>query len=165
MQILKKGVFGGIPSERVHVSRMVISTSSTAKANVISHKSHKIARNTILTVILFLMLIVTGFTIFSFIATPEFLVKREIENIATDYYENYFYPSIPNPSGLDSYLQSGFARVNLRQLLLYDNRKHYASMEYLSSYCDLDKTQIKVYPEKPFEKKSYRVEYTYSCKF
>lgn len=161
----KKGVFGGIPSTRVHVPKMLAVASSTAWANTITHKSHKIAKNTILIIIASLMLIIVGITIFAFIATPEYLVKREIENIARDYYENYYYPSIPNPSGLDYYAERGFARVTLRQLMLYDNRKHYASMEYLSTYCNLDQTQIKIYPEKPFERKNYRVDYTYSCKF
>ena len=154
-----------LSSQRVHTSRTRSVPSRRAHSKTNSERSYYFAKNSILTVIAVAMLVVLGFTIFNFIATPEFLVKREITNIATDYYENYFYNLIPNPNDLDFYNKHGFARMTLRQLLLYDDRKHGASEAYLSDYCDLDKTQIKIYPEQPYDRKSYHIDYTYSCKF
>ena len=145
--------------------------------------SARTAKNTILTVIILTMLTVIGFTIFNFIATPEFLVKREIKSITSDYYENYFYNKIlennsldPNESdssviepvlseALKKYVDTGFARLTLRQLLLYDDAKHSGSSKYLSKYCDLDTSLLKIYPESPFGRKNYHVDYSYSCKF
>jgi len=142
------------------------------------------AKNIVLTIISTTALIVIGFMIFNLIATPEFLVKREVESITKDYYENYFYPSIlsnnsisadsvSTPEGaasalsdvLAQYTEKGFARLTLHQLLLYDNLRHYSSIASLSKYCDLDRTLIKIYPESPFTHQNYRVNYTYSCKF
>lgn len=146
-------------------------------------RSYYLAKNVILTVIALAMLTMILFTIYNLIATPEFLIKREIENITTDYYENYFYsqilennsidPNETNPaiiepamkSVMPRYAEPGFARLTLRQLLLYDNKKHYSSINYLSEYCDLDQTLIKIYPEEPFGRKNYRVDYSYYCKF
>lgn len=134
----------------------------------IKTKNTDFARRTIFGVIVVAMLAVFVYTIFSIIATPEFLIKREIESIATDYYENYFYPNIPKPSladVLDKYTSTGFPRLTLNQLLLYDNRKHYASFDTISQYCDVNKTIIKIFPESPFTSKNYRIEYNYSCNF
>ena len=139
-------------------------------------KNTDFARRTIFGVIVVAMLAVFVYTIFSIIATPEFLIKREIESIATDYYENYFYPNIQKNHSLnseepsladvlDKYASTGFPRLTLNQLLLYDNRKHYASFDTISQYCDVNKTIIKIFPESPFTSKNYRIEYNYSCNF
>ena len=141
-------------------------------------------KSIILTIIASVALIVIGFMVFNLIATPEYLVKREVESITKDYYENYFYPSIlsnnsiatdsvSTPEGaasalsdvLAQYTEKGFARLTLHQLLLYDHLRHYSSISSLSKYCDLDRTFIKIYPESPFTRQNYRIDYTYSCKF
>ena len=157
--------------------------SRTNRSYISANRTATVARNTILTVIGLAMLAVLAFTIFNFIATPEFLVKREVESITKDYYENYFYPQIlennslsrdeSDPAVLEPimsealkrYIEHGFARVSLRQLTLYDDRRHGASASALSEYCNLDQTLIKIYPESPFTSTNYRVEYDYSCKF
>lgn len=150
----------------------------------VSYQNTRTAKNAILTVIVIVTLTVVAYFIFSIIATPEFLVKREIESIATDYYENYFYRNILDNNSLtpedvsdstsaenslssilDSYKNTGFPRITLNQLLLYDNRKNYASASPISEYCDLNKTTIKIFPESPYTVKSYRIEYNYSCNF
>lgn len=147
----------GLRAQNVHVSPAVSKTTSRDFSDV--------SKNSITTVIIFAMLAVIGFIIFNLIATPEFLVKHKIEKIVADYYENYFYDSIPNPDALTKYVDRGFARVTLHQLLLFDDRRHGAATAELSKYCDLDNTLIKIYPESPFERKNYHVDYTYSCKF
>ena len=131
---------------------------------IMGAKNTQAIKNTILTVIVIATLTVVFYFIFAIIATPEFLVKREVESITADYYENYFYPNIlknnslslddvSNPDSakeklsgiLDNYQNTGFPRVTLNQLLLYDNRKNYASASSISEYCDLDKTIIKIF--------------------
>ncbi|MBQ3440869.1 hypothetical protein IJG27_00960 [Candidatus Saccharibacteria bacterium] len=139
------------------------------------------AKTSILTVIVSVMLIITGFTIFCLIATPETLVKNEVTSIASDYYENYFYSKILDNNSLSqnsadfnesvmedimkNYTARGFANISLKQLLLYDNQKHASATAFLEQYCNLDRSYIKIYPEAPFNRKNYRVDYNYSCKF
>ena len=173
------------------MNKKKLSTSTRTRARVRARTSTRqrandparIAKNTVLAVIILAMLTVIAFTLYNLIATPEFLVKREVESITSDYYENYFYNKIlennsinPKESdlsiiepamskALEKYVSNGFARVSFRQLLLYDDRKHAASSNFLSEYCDLDKSIIKIYPESPFGRKNYRVDYSYSCKF
>ena len=134
-----------------------------------ARRSWDLAKNTVLTSIAIVMLLVLVYVIFSLIATPEFLIKREIESIAADYYENYFYESNEFSDSADSTLEkystTGLPRITLNQLLLYDNRKHYASASTISKYCDLNKTIVKIFPEPPYTSKNYRVEYNYSCNF
>lgn len=142
---------------------------------------NRAAKGSILTIIVAVLFIMIGFTTFGLIATPEYLVKNEITAIATDYYENYFYNRILDNNFLttdspdfsestmekimDKYIDRGFANVSLRQLLLYDNKKHAAATPLLEEYCNLDASSIRIYPEAPFDRQNYRVDYKYSCKF
>lgn len=152
---------------------------------ITSSVTPRTAKNTILVVIVIVMLAILAYTIFTLIATPEYLVKREIESITADYYENYFYENNILKSNslslddvkdatsakehlesiLDNYLETGFSRITLNQLLLSNNRKYYSSASSISKYCDLNATFIKIFPLSPYTKKDYRVDYKYSCNF
>lgn len=154
-----------ISASGVHASKMPVRISEPALSRSRSYDAYHFSRNSILTIIIFVTLIVVGFSIFNLIATPEFLVKHRIENIAKDYYENYFYDSVPDHEALDLYKDTGLARISLRQLLLYSDKKHATSLEFFEKYCDLEKTYIKIFPENPYERINYRVDYTYSCNF
>ncbi|MBR3252654.1 hypothetical protein IKF84_01105 [Candidatus Saccharibacteria bacterium] len=139
------------------------------------------ARTSVLTVIATIMLIVIGFNIFCLVVTPEKLVKDEITAITSDYYENYFYNKVLDNNSLSTdnadfnasamekilknYTNRGFASISLRQLLLSDDQKHIAATEHLEKYCNLDRSNIKIYPEAPYNRQNYHVEYSYSCKF
>lgn len=163
----------GIFSQEVHNSRTQIASSSPANSSSRSFKSYYFARRIILGVIGLAVITMILFTLFNLIATSEYLVKRRIKSIASDYYENYYYNLVlsfnENHGDIDQvfahYQNSGFAKVTLRQLLLYDNQKHIGAMSELSKYCNLDSTIIKVYPEPPFSKTNYHINYGYSCKF
>ena len=111
----------------------------------------------------------------SILFSPERVTKNQISQLASEYYENYFYAKLitANPSIttkeleeiLGKYQTSGLAAIPLRQLLLYDNQKNAASAPKLEKYCDTNNTYMKFYPEPPYSKTSYHTEYFYSCNF
>ncbi len=132
-----------------------------------------IAKGVVTGVIITAMLIIAGLTIFHVFHTPESNTKSKIESIAADYYENYFYKNILNniadksslATVLSKYEKTGFSRVSLRQLLLYDNKKHNSEAPELKKYCDESMTSIQIFPDPPYSSKDYHVSYYYSCEF
>lgn len=124
-----------------------------------------IARRLALSVIILAMLVVILAVLFMSFTKPEKMVTQKMEEIATDYYENYFYDRIKDYNNLDSYVENGFSRVTLRQLLLFDSERHADAASLLNQYCDAEKTYIRIYPEEPFSKKDYRIDYNYACTF
>ena len=148
-----------------------------------SFKDSNPTKKIVLGVIGVAVIAVIAFTIYGLIATPEFLTKRKIESITADYYENYFYNAILENNSIDlkdasdtsassaissileEYTESGFTETSLRQVLLSNHGKHFDETAEIEKYCDLDQSEIEIFPESPFGRKNYRVEYTYSCKF
>ena len=130
-------------------------------------------QKTILLVILLCFIIVICLSIFSFLYKPEDHIKGTIENLSRDYYENYLYPSFNEINDFENdpsvvmkkYEKHGFPTLSLRKLLLYDNRKNGKYADELTHYCDEDHTIIRFYPEAPYEKDNYRIDFTYSCEF
>ncbi|MBR3230763.1 hypothetical protein IKF73_01910 [Candidatus Saccharibacteria bacterium] len=109
-------------------------------------------------------------TICSLIFKPENLVKAQISALATDYYENYLYPSFDQNSPnfndfMQKYETTGLTITTLRQILLHDHQKNVTAAPFLKEHCDENSTFIKFYPEYPYSKTSYHVEYSYSCDF
>lgn len=155
----------GLYAREIHISKTPVRISGPALSRSRSYDAYHFSKNSILTIIIFVTLMVVGFSIFNLIATPEFLVKNRINRIATDYYENYFYDSVPDHEALSIYKDTGLAKVSLRQLLLYSDKKHATSLEFFEKYCNLEKTSIKVFPEEPYERQNYHVDYAYSCNF
>ena len=106
--------------------------------------------------------------------TPEKIAHRELEKIAKDYYENYFYDNYTanfsdseRNEKLAKISKNGFPHTMLRQLLLYDDGKHANSapnFRYEGYTCDTNKTYVIYFPEEPYGKTDYRVEYHYDCK-
>ena len=106
---------------------------------------------------------------------PERLAKLEIKNLASDYYENYFYDNFANSqkfinledidAAMDKYVNFGFAKVSLRQLLLRGGRDNSLPISALINHCNENETFVKFYPESPYSETSYHTEYTYSCDF
>lgn len=117
----------------------------------------------ILGVIIVAGIVVSFSLIFSFLFSPEHLAKSEFKALVSEYYEDYVYSKITDPTVLEKYQAVGLAPVSLRQLLLHDPALSPA--DHLSSLCDEDKTFAKIYPEPPYQKSNYRVEYTYACEF
>ena len=126
-----------------------------------------IAKGVVTGVIITAMLIVAGLTVFHVFHTPESNSKAKIEYIAADYYENYFYKNDKSSLAtvLSKYEKTGFSKVSLRQLLLYDNKKHSSEGAELKKYCDEERTSIQIYPDPPYSSKDYHVSYFYACEF
>lgn len=166
--VKKKPVASGKVSKRVRTNSL-----RRARAREFSRKSHSVARTVILVVIGLTMLTVVLGVLAARFNHPEHVVSRRIEEISADYYENYFYDKLkdyasesrPFDKIMKYYENSGFSKVTLRDLLLFDNERHAADANLLKKYCDESATYVKFYPVEPFGKKDYRAEYNYSCVF
>lgn len=127
---------------------------------------------TIIVIILCMLSVITA-VIYNLFSKPENIVKAKISEISSDYYENYLYKNFNfekySSEDLANFMQKyenvGLTTTTLRQLLLYDHQKNADVAPLLKKYCDENTTFIKFYPEQPYSKTSYRVEYTYSCEF
>ena len=105
----------------------------------------------------------------------ENLVQQKIEQVARDYYENFFYDdytssekyqSLTNKEeAMQKYVDRGFSRLTLHQILLHNAEKNAETASYIRQYCDDDKTIIQIIPEPPFTKTSYHLKISYSCNF
>ena len=160
-------------SNNFHNSRVRAKSSHLARSKKIENQTVQGARRTILVVIIMAMLavILAVFSVYFF--NSERVVKQKITDIATDYYENYYYPQLVGTANekasleqiMSHYTRAGFARVTLRQLLLFDSGRYSKSASTLTNYCDENTTYIQIFPEPPFGKSDYRIDYHYSCTF
>ena len=160
-------------SQSFHTSRTRAKSSRLSSRKQFDRQVFNATKRSVLTIIIFSMLIVILAVLFVYFNDPERLVKRKISDIATDYYESYYYPSLIGNAKDDQtlteimspYATPGFATISLRQLLLYDNEHYANTAAFLKQYCDENKTFVHIYPEAPFGKKNYRIDYIYSCAF
>jgi hypothetical protein len=160
-----------ISGSKVHVKRA--KSSGHLGLSDRDRRIFAISRWVILGVVIIAMLIVGLVMLFSFLNNTEAIVTGKIENITADYYENYFYPRIEKYSAegkeladvMAPYAETGFSKVTLRQLLLFDSERYSASADYLTEHCSPESTYVKIYPEEPFGKLNYHVEYHYACTF
>ena len=158
-------------SAQYHSSHLKAKPSRLSRTRKRDHKIFLNARRAIIVIIITSIVIVVAAVLLTSFANPESIVKREVESIATDYYENHFYPEITEKSDkspadiIERYTTSGFARVTLRQLLIFDNERHAEAAAILTTYCDTNDTFVQFFPESPFGKSNYRIEYHYSCTF
>ncbi len=103
---------------------------------------------------------------------PKRVSTNKIEELARDYYENYYYDSfvgsIPEEdfnTAFMTYSEYGFPRVYLRELLLFDNGRHADDRAYFDGeyYCNTNHTSVIIMPTPPFGKKDYEIKYEYEC--
>lgn len=160
-------------STKIHAKRPAVKSSHLAKSKDTNRKIYAYSRRAILTVIALAMMAVILMLLFTSLSTPERVIARKVEEITKDYYENYFYDRLgqyetekrPAAEILERYETTGFARVSLRQLLYFDDDRHIAALSTFENYCDLDATSVQIYPDAPFGRTDYHVEYFYSCAF
>ena len=132
-----------------------------------------VARRVVLGVIIAAIVMVAVGLVSSFFCNSERMTQRKIDEMAREYYEEFVYQNLINGAMsqeeiadvMGRYEKYGFAPVPLRQLLLYDGRKNMEDGGFVTDYCDENETKMKIYPEAPYDKKSYRIEYTYKCEW
>ena len=132
-----------------------------------------VARRVIIGVICAAIVVVVVSLIGSYFWNDEKRVEAKMEEMAREYYEGFIYENLVHGAMskdevekvVSRYEKRGFAAVNLRQLLLYDGKKNMESAGYIKNYCDENQTSVKFYPEEPYDKKSYRIEYKYKCEW
>lgn len=141
----------------------------SSKSRFLSIRRQTPIQKITLTVIILAILTVIIAVICSLAFDTERTVKSAISSLSTDYYENYFYENISTGNKdmskvMAKYTETGFAKVTLRQLLLY-NQQNSSRKDLLLKHCDENNTSVTFYPEPPYSKASYRTEYSYSCSF
>ena len=132
-----------------------------------------VARRVVFGVIIATIVIVVVGLVVSFLCSNERITQRKIDEMTREYYEDYIYPNTINGAMsqddinrvMGRYERWGFTQVSLRQLLLYDGRKNMKEGGFVKNYCDENETKAKIYPEAPYDKKSYRIEYEYKCEY
>ena len=106
------------------------------------------------------------------ILDPKRVSMNKIEELARDYYENYYYDSfvssIPEEdfdTAFITYSEYGFPRVYLRELLLFDDGRHEKDRAYFDGeyYCNTNHTSVTILPVFPYGKKDYEINYNYDC--
>ena len=144
--------------------------------NAKNHKHKKTlsgVQKTIIIVISLAIIVTLAAVVISFFLQPERLTKSRIESLASDYYENYLYENFINSdkffgdleSAMSRYTETGLTSITLRQLILHDQTKTASIADSLKANCDIERTTIKFFPESPFSRKDYRVDYHYVCNF
>lgn len=119
-------------------------------------------------IVICMVIVATDIIVIS-LENPQKTAERKIRLIAEDYWENYFYDRFRGhreaKEAFSEYEKTGFPRVYLRQLLIFDNERHASSREILTKTykCDTNTTTVVFYPEAPFEKNNYRIEYKIAC--
>lgn len=146
-------------------------TTNYKKAKVKSSSAKKIS---LIIVCSAMALVVLALIILPFVK-DENLAKSKIDQLARDYYENYFYDDYTNSAKfqqlenkeetMQKYSERGFSRLTLRQLILQDYDKNAETATFLREICDENKTYIQFFPEAPYTKTSYHTKITYSCNF
>ena len=105
---------------------------------------------------------------------PKKLAENELQRLAKDYYENYYYDVFTQkiPEGdfnlaFTTYSEYGFPKTYLRELLLFDDGRNATSRAYFDGqyYCNTNQTAIQIIPYPPYGRTDYEVKYTYDCEY
>lgn len=96
---------------------------------------------------------------------------EQFEKIGLDFYENFYYPQTgtttdENEKFLAKYSSTGI-KVNLNNLISmnYKFEEYGDILAELVEKCDKANTKVIVYPQAPYEQKSYRSEIVTDCNF
>ena len=158
-------------STNYHTSRTRTDSSSLSLSRNRDNKIFATARLSILTVIILASMTVILALLINSFTDPEKIIIKRIDTIVSDYYENYFYENVAKQSTkplaevLSIYKDAGFSPVSLKQILLSKDLSHTDTDKILSTYCDTEDTFIQFFPDPPFGRTDYHVDYRYSCTF
>ena len=132
-----------------------------------------IVRWIIMAVIIIVCAMVILTAVFLFNYDEKGIVYGDLDKLATWYYEDYIYANLVRGDAspeeiavlMERYIDRGFATVHLRQLLMHEEDVEGINARLIEKHCDVNKTTVKFYPEEPFDKKSYRMNWRYDCDF
>ena len=140
-----------------------------------SHKTISPIPLTVLIIIIIVSIVVAIAFLFSAFTSTESIVKDKISALTKNFYENHLYVGIANSNNsadrntfentMQQYAEDGFGIIRLRQILHFNSEMSAHEKDLITSYCDENRTYVKIYPESPFGPESYRAEYHYSCNF
>lgn len=134
-------------------------------------KSKKVGK-TIAIVLLVILVIFLGYLSYNYFVgiTPTQKIERKLEKLTKSFFEDYYYDLVLNNEGskkgtakyLSQFKKTGL-RISLDSLkAYYDNN---GGMNYtMFAKCDENKTQVIIYPKKPYTRYSYKLDTELSCK-
>lgn len=101
-------------------------------------------------------------------------LSKSLESIGKDFYENFYYEQVGSTDEeranfLSKYESIGI-KVNLDNLSRYDNNKNSDEIskfvnQKTKKACDKTNTKVVIYPQKPYNKTSYKIETQLDCGF
>lgn len=138
------------------------------KEEVISEGTHK--KKSLLCmiggIVLIIALIVVGCFMFLKKGGQEASLSKSLESMGKDFYENFYYTQVGSTDEeranfLSKYETIGI-KINLDNLSRYDNNKN---SDKINKACDRTNTRVIVYPQKPYNQTSYKIETQLDCGF
>ena len=146
------------------------------KEEVISEGTHK--KKSLLCmiggIVLIVVLIVVGCFMFLKKGGQEASLSKSLESMGKDFYENFYYTQVGSTDEeranfLSKYETIGI-KINLDNLSRYDNNKNSDKINKFANNktnkaCDRTNTRVIVYPQKPYNKTSYKIETQLDCGF
>ena len=101
-------------------------------------------------------------------------LSKSLESMGKDFYENFYYTQVGSTDEeradfLSKYETIGI-KINLDNLSRYDNNKNSDKINKFvnnktNKVCDRTNTRVIVYPQKPYNKTSYKIETQLDCGF
>lgn len=131
----------------------------------------------ILFIVLGVALIIVFIVVICFIVKKngqENVLSKSLESMGKDFYENFYYEQVGSTNEeranfLSKYESIGI-KINLDNLSRYDNNKNADKLnEFVNKKtnksCDKVNTKVTIYPKKPYNKTSYKIETQLDCGF
>ncbi|MBR3257312.1 hypothetical protein IKG02_03460 [Candidatus Saccharibacteria bacterium] len=162
-----------MPTKNLRKTRKNTGLSTKMNYKIKKKKSSDTTRKVIIAGIVVSSAMVILSIVVSVFFNDEAIAHRKFNQLVREYYEDYFYDKMMETieddlveKKLAKFAQSGVQPVTLRQVLLYQNGKNSEYKKYFDTgafYCDKNNTEAIIYPEEPFGKKDYHIEFKYSC--
>ena len=143
----------------------------TPRTPVSAYRYAVTTKNIVFVTIILAVIVVAVAAICVVLLNPKRQVPMKFESVARNYYENVFYEKVVNSDAysgnpekaLEKYHMAGMSPITLRVLHLMDESN--PDTQYLIERCDPEYTEVRLFPEPPYTKTSYRAEYSYSCNY
>lgn len=125
-------------------------------------------------IVLVVALIVVACIMFIKKGGQEASLSKSLESMGKDFYENFYYEQVGSTDEeradfLSKYESIGI-KINLDNLSRYDENKNADEIskfvnQKTKKACDKTNTKVVIYPQKPYNKTSYKIETQLDCGF